>query len=94
MSTEVDVAGPAEALVRRCREFEIDHPPNGYPPITMREVSALCDALERYREALEWVRKWDEWNPENDLPRGWPMREDEPDTPLSAADIVYSALEA
>ena len=28
------------------RGFEIDHSPDGWPAIRMREISAMCDAIE------------------------------------------------
>ena len=35
-----------EELIERLRGFEIDHSPNGWPAIRMREISAMCDAIE------------------------------------------------
>lgn len=46
----------------------------------------------KYREALELVRQWGEWWPEEPPPDGWPHRENDPGTALSVADIVYRAL--
>lgn len=37
----------SKELIERMRGFEIDHDPDGWPGIRMREVSALCDALEK-----------------------------------------------
>jgi hypothetical protein len=39
-------------LVARMRGFEVDHEPDGWPGIRMREVSALCDEVEALREQL------------------------------------------
>lgn len=39
-------------LVEEMRGFEIDHEPDGWPGVRMRQVSALCDEVERLREAL------------------------------------------
>jgi hypothetical protein len=39
-------------LLARMRGFEVDHEPDGWPGIRMREVSALCDELEALREQL------------------------------------------
>ena len=36
----------------RLRGFEIDHEPDGWPGIRMREVSALCDEVERLQSAM------------------------------------------
>ena len=33
-------------LTERLRGFEIDHSPDGWPAIRMREISAMCDAIE------------------------------------------------
>ena len=33
-------------LIERMRGFEIDHSPDGWPAIRMREISAMCDAIE------------------------------------------------
>ena len=40
-------------LIERMRGFEIDHEPDGWPAIRMREVSALCDALEKSAQQPE-----------------------------------------
>lgn len=49
-----EITGPEEpsgapvgvdALVRRLRLLEVDHDPAGYPPVQMRDISLLCDAL-------------------------------------------------
>jgi hypothetical protein len=34
-------------LIERLRSFEVDHQPDGWPAIKMRDVSALLDALEQ-----------------------------------------------
>ena len=40
---------PVERLVMRCRELEMDHEPNGWPAIQMRDVTALCSEIDRLR---------------------------------------------
>ena len=35
-----------QELIERLRGFEIDHEPNGWPAIQMRDISAMCDAIE------------------------------------------------
>ena len=35
-----------QELIERLRGFEIDHSPDGWPAIRMREISAMCDAVE------------------------------------------------
>lgn len=36
-------------IVAEMRGFEIDHEPEGWPAVRMRQVSALCDEVERLR---------------------------------------------
>ena len=35
-----------QELTERMRGFEIDHDPDGWPAIQMRDISAMCDAIE------------------------------------------------
>ena len=35
-----------QELIEWLRGFEIDHSPDGWPAIRMREISAMCDAVE------------------------------------------------
>ena len=35
-----------QELIERMRVLEIDHEPNGWPAIQMRDISAMCDAIE------------------------------------------------
>ncbi len=35
-----------QELIERMRGFEIDHDPDGWPAIRMRDISAMCDAIE------------------------------------------------
>ena len=35
-----------QELIERLRGFEIDHSPDGWPAIRMREISAMCEAVE------------------------------------------------
>ena len=39
-------------LVANMRVLEADHEPDGWPAVRMREISALCDEIERLRAAL------------------------------------------
>ena len=32
--------------IERLRSFEIDHEPDGWPGVRMRQISAMCDAIE------------------------------------------------
>ena len=32
--------------IERLRSFEIDHEPDGWPGVRMRQISAMCDAVE------------------------------------------------
>ena len=47
--TQIDVAERIPELIERLRSFEIDHGPDGWPAIRMRDVSALLDEIERLR---------------------------------------------
>lgn len=44
-------------IVEDMRGFEIDHDPDGWPAVRMREISALCDEVERLRECLRWLQQ-------------------------------------
>ena len=33
-------------LIERLRSFEIDHEPDGWPGVRMRQISAMCNAVE------------------------------------------------
>ena len=35
-----------QELIERLRSFEIDHEPDGWPGVRMRQISAMCDAVE------------------------------------------------
>lgn len=39
------------ALIERMRAFEADHAPDGWPCIRMRDITALCNAVEAARAA-------------------------------------------
>lgn len=43
-------------IVKDLRGFEMDHLPDGWPAVKMRQISALCDETERLRDMLrpEW----------------------------------------
>ena len=36
-------------IVEQMRSFESDHEPGGWPAVTMGQISALCDEIERIR---------------------------------------------
>lgn len=40
-------------IVAEMRGYESDHEPDGWPAVRMRQISALCDEVERLREALQ-----------------------------------------
>jgi hypothetical protein len=44
-------------LVQQMRVFEVDHTPDGWPAIRMREVSALCDEIEALKLAEEGAKE-------------------------------------
>lgn len=39
-------------IVEQMRSFESDHEPDGWPAIQMKQVSALCDEVERLRSII------------------------------------------
>lgn len=39
-------------IVEEMRGFEIDHGPDGWPAVRMRQISALCDEIERLRRLV------------------------------------------
>jgi hypothetical protein len=43
-------------LIHRMRTFELDHAPDGWPAVQMRDITALCDALEDAIHALTAIR--------------------------------------
>lgn len=48
MSSEAE---STSALIERMRAFEADHVPDGWLCIRMRDITALCDAVEAARAA-------------------------------------------
>ncbi|WP_341929243.1 hypothetical protein [Methyloversatilis discipulorum] len=44
-------AESTSALIERMRAFEADHVPDGWPCIRMRDITALCNAVEAARSA-------------------------------------------
>ena len=53
--TEAPKAMTTDELIEDVRNMEIDHEPDGYPAVRMRDVSALADEIERLREALRYA---------------------------------------
>ncbi len=45
-----------EELIQRMRGFGIDHEPDGWPAIRMRDISALCAAVEGAIPALDLLQ--------------------------------------
>lgn len=43
-------------IVTEMRGFEIDHEPDGWPAVRMRQISALCDEVDRLRKDAERAR--------------------------------------
>lgn len=50
-------------IVEQMRTLEIDHEPDGWPAVKMRQISALCDEIDALRnrmvELLEILRNWE-----------------------------------
>src|SRR5690606_37466012 len=65
-------------LIERMRSLEQDHEPEGWPAVQMRDISALCDALEAARTQR--------------APKGWKLVpvEPTPDMLISAQQVIYS----
>jgi len=40
-------------IIESCRLLEQDHEPDGYPAIQMKDISLLCDAVEKAIPALD-----------------------------------------
>lgn len=40
-------------IVDEMRVFEIDHEPDGWPAVKMRQISALCDEIDRLRRRID-----------------------------------------
>ena len=67
MENEAEQDESIEYLIYRLRELESDHAPDGYPPVTMAEVSALLDEIDILRQDLgagrrcpdcgEWIKE-------------------------------------
>jgi len=47
---------PVEQLVMSMRELELDHAPDGWPAVQMKDISALCDAVESATPALDLLQ--------------------------------------
>ncbi len=52
-------------IVNEMRGLEEDHEPDGWPAVRMRQISALCDEIERLRGAIE------AWTNERPTAPGW-----------------------
>ena len=44
-------------IVEQMRSFESDHEPGGWPAITMGQISALCDEIERLQSIIDELQK-------------------------------------
>jgi len=44
---------PSHDLVKRMRVLEVDHGPDGWPAVQMRDISALCDEVDRLRKEVD-----------------------------------------
>ena len=43
-------------LLKRLRLLEADHTPDGWPAVQMKDISALCDELERMQTMVKVFR--------------------------------------
>jgi hypothetical protein len=70
-------------IVEEMRGFEIDHEPDGWPAVRMRQVSALCDEIERLRGYVAHLA----------APVGWKLVPLRPTPEIEdKADVVSKAL--
>lgn len=53
------MAEQASDLVATMRGMEVDHEPDGWPAVRMRQISALCDEVERLRAENALLRSGD-----------------------------------
>ena len=54
MTTSYDAL---DTLIERMRRLEIDHAPDGYPPVKMRYISAICERLAELDSDLELAER-------------------------------------
>ena len=61
--TNAAVGGRVDPVVMRCRTIEVYHKPDGWPAIQMRDITALCDEIERLSIEVNvqahWGPKWE-----------------------------------
>ena len=43
-------------VVDRMRALEADHAPDGWPAVQMRDISALCDAVETLQQRYDALK--------------------------------------
>ena len=44
-----------EEFISEMRKFETDHEPGGYPAVKMKDISKLCNIIERQRACLHKI---------------------------------------
>ena len=49
--------GPLEPIVGRLRMLEIDHEPDGWPAVQMRDITRILNALDFYRSHCELLQR-------------------------------------
>ena len=47
-----------DELIADVRNMELDHEPDGWPAVRMRDVSALADEIERLRMVGRLPKRW------------------------------------
>ena len=59
---EQATTGSLDALVSALREFELDHMPDGYPCVMMKDISALLDIIDTVRIVafIQGAKFWEE----------------------------------
>ena len=44
-------------LVKRMRSLEADHEPDGWPAVRMRDITALCDAVDTLQQRYDALKQ-------------------------------------
>ena len=52
-----ETCGPLEPIVGRLRLLEIDHEPEGWPAVKMRDITRILNELDFYRSRCELIQR-------------------------------------
>ena len=56
-SEMIEAARPLDALIRRLRLLSVDHTPDGWPAVQMRDITRVLIALEFYRSRCDMLQR-------------------------------------